>query len=109
MQGKLNIESMRWVIALLVLCACGIGFIVYVALPLPSIKLGGGFLLVIGLLQLLFCKKSGKKWFARTQSIPPYFAKFWARGGEKGMQALFLGWGMIFIVAGSVLIVFGAK
>jgi len=110
MQGKLTVESsMRWVVAVLVLCACGVGVIVYVALPLPSIKLGGGFLSAIDLLHMLFYKKSGQRFFARTQSIPPYFAKFWARGGEKGMQILFLGLGVIFVVAGGVLILFGAK
>jgi hypothetical protein len=108
MQGKLTVESTRWVIALLLLCACGVGFIVYVALPLPDIKLAGGFLLAIGLLHSLFYKRSGQKYFAQTQSLPPYFARFWASIGERGIQLLFLGFGIILTVAGGILIILGA-
>jgi hypothetical protein len=111
MQGKLTRDSLRWVTFMLVLSTCGVGFISYVAMPMSrgNSRLFGGFLIVIGALHLLFHKKSGQRWFARTQSIPPYFAKFWARGGERGMQILFLGWGIIFVAAGGVLMVLGSR
>ncbi len=51
---KTGVESMRWIIAALVLIASGIAFIVYVALPLPGAKLGGGFFLAIGVMNALF-------------------------------------------------------
>jgi hypothetical protein len=99
---------MRWIVALLVLIACGVSVIVFVALPLPNIKLGGCFLLTIGALHLLFYKKIGLRFFASTQSMPLCFDKLWARGGERGTQHLFLGIGIILAMAGCVLVIFGS-
>lgn len=101
---------MRWVIALLVLCACGVGFIVYpmLSISVSDRKLFGGFFIAIGVLNMLFYSRNGRKFFAHTQSIPPYFAKFWARGGERGVQLLFLGFGIILTVAGGIIIILGA-
>jgi hypothetical protein len=70
--------------------------------------LGGGFFLAIGALNALFYKSTGRKFFARTQSSPPFVANFWAHGGERGTQLLFLGMGIILAVAGCVLIIVGA-
>jgi hypothetical protein len=109
MQLKPMIESAGWVIAQLALFAGWMGFIVYLILrePINNSKFIGGFVLAIGVLHLLFYKRSGRKFYARTQSLPTYFARFWACGGEMGMQLLFLGFGIILIVAGGVLIVLG--
>jgi hypothetical protein len=100
---------MRWVIAQLVLFAGWMGFIVYLLLrePISDSKLIGGFLLAIGALHLCFYKSSGRKFYARTQSLPPHFARFWARIGERGVQLLFLGFGIIFSVAGCILLIAG--
>jgi hypothetical protein len=108
MQLKTSGESMRWVIAQLVLVAAGVGFIFYVTLPLPSSKLVGGFFFAIGLLNVPFYEKTGHKFFAKTQSSWPQVATFWARSGERGTQILFLGIGIIFAVAGCALLIVGS-
>jgi hypothetical protein len=107
MQMRTGVESMHWIIAPLVLIAVGIVFIVYVALPLPGAKLGGGFFLVIGVMNVLSYKRTGRKMFALAQSSWPFVARFWARSGENGTQLLFLGIGVILAVAGGILLVAG--
>jgi hypothetical protein len=49
----------------------------------------------------------GRKFFAKTQACPPFVANFWARGGEKGVQLLFLGLGIALAVSGLVRIFIG--
>jgi thiol:disulfide interchange protein len=66
---------------------------------------GGCFFLAMGTLNILFYRKTGQDFFAKTQSGRPFVANFWARGGEKGVQFLFLGLGIILAFAGCVLIV----
>jgi hypothetical protein len=108
MQMKTDVESMHWIIALLVLIALGVAVIVYVALSLPGAKLGGGFFLAIGALNMMFYKSTGRMFFAKTQSSPPFVASFWAHGGERETQLLFLGIGLILAVAGCILLVPGS-
>jgi len=98
-------ESMHWIIATLLLIAVGLAVIVYVALPLPGARLGGGFFLAIGVMNALFYKRTGREIFTRAQSSWPFVARFWARSGENGTQLLFLGIGVILVVAGGVLLV----
>jgi hypothetical protein len=100
---------MRWVIAQLALIATGVAFILYEAIPLPSSKWIGGFLLGIGTLNVLLHKRTGQKFFAKAQSSRPHLARFWASSGEKGTKLLFLGIGIILAVAGCVLIVLGVR
>ena len=107
MQMKTGVEPIHWIIAPLVLIALGVAVIVYVALSLPGAKLGGGFFLAIGALNVLFYKSTGSKFFAKTQSSRPFVARFWARSGENGTQLLFLGIGVILAVAGGILLVAG--
>jgi hypothetical protein len=100
---KNGIESSRWVISSLVVFAAWMVWLVSVILPSHSGKLFGGFFLVIGILNMLFYKSTGRNFFAKTQSSWPFVANFWARSGEKGIQFLFLGIAIIFSVAGLVL------
>jgi hypothetical protein len=109
MQMKPLVESMRWVIAcLVVLAAWMAGVIYYVILPSHSGRLLGVFFVAIGALNVLFCKTTARKFFAKTQSSPPFVAGFWARSGERGVQLLFLGIGIILAVGGCVLIIVGS-
>lgn len=108
MQLNRPTQSLNWVIAILVLFAAGVGMIVYVAVPLPDIKLGGGFLLGIAILQLVFHRSAGRRFYARTQLGPTYAASFWARSGERGTRLLFLGIGIILALAGCTLIIIGS-
>jgi hypothetical protein len=108
MQLKTSLESMRLVVAQLVLVAAGVGFIFYVTLPLPSSKLAGGFFFAIGSLNALFYKRTGQKFYAKSQSSWRQVAKFWARSGERGTQILFLGIGIILAVAGCALLLVGS-
>ena len=98
---------MHWIIATLLLIAVGLAVIVYVALPLPGGRLGGGFFLAIGVMNALFYKRTGREIFTRAQSSWPFVARFWARSGENGTQLLFLGIGVILVVAGGVLLAAG--
>ena len=98
---------MHWIIATLLLIAVGLAVIVYVALPLPGARLGGGFFLAIGVMNALFYKRTGREIFTRAQSSWPFVARFWARSGENGTQLLFLGIGVILGVAGGILLVAG--
>src|SRR5260370_11400888 len=111
MQMKQDVKSMRWVIAQLVLFAGWMGFVVYLLLrePISNSKFLGGFVIAIGVMHLFFYKKSGRKFYARTQSLPPYFARLLARSGESGIQLLFLGFGIIFTAAGCILLVVGSR
>jgi hypothetical protein len=101
-------ESMRWVIAQLVVIASGVTVFIYVILPSHPGILGGGFLLGIGVLQVVFYRRTGRKFFARTQSSPHLVASFWAHSGERGTQLLFLGMGIILAIAGCILLVAGS-
>ena len=100
---------MRWVIALLVVVAVWMAFMLYVFRPLPDRLFLGGFFLVIGIMNVLFCKTNGRKFFGKTQASPPFVARVWASAGEKGVQVPFLAIGIIFAVAGCVVIIVGAR
>lgn len=100
---KAGIESSRWVISSLMVFTAWMVWLVCVILPSHSGKLFGGFFLVIGILNMLFYKSTGRNFFAKTQSSWPFVANFWARSGEKGIQFLFLGIAIIFSIAGLVL------
>ena len=101
---------MRWVLVFLAPIAGFMGFIVYDVLHVPTseTEFMGLFILAIGAMYLLFYKSSGRKFYARTQRIPSYFATFWARIGERGFQIYFLGIGIIFAIAGCVLVIMGS-
>jgi hypothetical protein len=79
----------------------------YLVLPLPGAKLGGGFFLAIGVMNVLFYKRTGQKMFALGQSSRPFVARVWTRGGENGTQLLVLGIGIILAGAGGILLVAG--
>jgi hypothetical protein len=104
---KMGVESVRWIVAPLVLIAVGILFIVYMALPLPGAKLGGGFFLALGVMNVLTYKRAGRKMFTLAQSSWPFVARVWARNGENGPQLLILGIGVILAIAGGILLVAG--
>jgi hypothetical protein len=98
---------MRQVITLLVVFAVSLAFILYVYRPLPDSSLFGGFFLVFGITNVLCYRTTGRRFFAKTQSSPPFVAHVWACGGENGVQVLFLGIGIIFAVAGCFVIIGG--
>jgi hypothetical protein len=98
---------MRWIIALLVVLAVWMAFMLYVVRPLANSLLFGGFFLTIGIANVAFCKTTGRKFFAKTQTGPTFVARVWAIGGEKGVQVLFLGIGIIFAVAGFIVMGIG--
>lgn len=96
---------MRWVIAQLAVIAIGMMVLVYQVLPSHPGMLGGAFFLVLGAMNVLFCKTTGRKLFAKSQSSRPFIANFWAHSGERGTQFLFLGIGIILAVAGCIFVV----
>jgi len=96
---------MRWVIALHVVLAVWMAVIFYLFWPWPDRLFFGGFFLAIGITNVLFCKTTSRKFFAKTQASPPFVARVWSSAGEKGLQVLFLGIGIIFAVAGCVVII----
>jgi hypothetical protein len=104
---KADLKSMTWIMTPLLLIALGIAIIVYVALPLPGARLGGGFFLGIGIINILSHKQIGRRIFTLAQSSWPFVVRFWARIGETGAQLLFLGIGVILTIAGCILLVVG--
>jgi hypothetical protein len=98
---------MRLVIVLLVIFAIWTAFVIQVVRPWPDPFLFGGFFLAIGITNVVLGKTSGRKFFARTQECPPFVARVRARAGEKGVQVVFLGVGIIFGVAGCIVMVLG--
>ena len=106
---KPAVESTRWVIGFLAVLAAWMVYMLYVELHLPGGgKFLGGSLLAVGALNALFYKKTGRKFFAKTQSSRPFVAGFWARIGEQGCQLLYLGIGIILAAGGCVLLIMGA-
>ena len=108
MQLKTDVGSALWIIAPLIVVAVGMAVILYIALPLPGARLGGGFFLAIGVMNTLFYKRTGQKMFARGRSSWAFVARFWICLGENGTQFLFLGIGVILAVAGCILLAAGA-
>ena len=98
---------MRWVAFVLLALAAWMAWLVCTTSPFPDSKIFGWFFLAVGALNLLFYKRIGREFYARTQSRRPFVAKFWVRVGEKGLQVLYLGIGIIFAVAGGVVIAVG--
>ena len=100
---------MRWVITFLVVLTAWMAGVLYLALPSPNGgKFLGGCLFAIGALNAIFYKKTGRKFFATTQSSRPFVARFWLCIGEWGTQFMYLGIGIILAVGGCILLVFGS-
>jgi hypothetical protein len=78
--------------------------ILYVVRPWPDGRMFGSFFFVIGLSNMVTCRTNGRKLFAKTQASSPFVARIWAVAGEKGVQALILGMGIILTLAGAALI-----
>ncbi len=95
---------MRLVVITLVVIAVGTICVLYVALPYVS-KWVGGFLLVIGALNVLSYRRTGRRAFASMRSKHPFAAWFWVHIGESGSQLLFLGIGIILAIAGCILFI----
>ena len=98
---------MRWIILFLALFAAGIAFILYVVASIPDGKLLGVSFLAIGIANSLLYKVTARKMFTRTQSSPPFIARVWLVSGEKGLQILYLGIGIILAAAGCLELVIG--
>jgi hypothetical protein len=99
---------MRWVVALLVVLAVWMALMLYLFRPLPDHLFFGGFFLAIGIANLLFYKTTGRRFFEKTQASRPFVARVWAIGGEKGVQMLILGVGVIFALAGCFVMIAGS-
>jgi hypothetical protein len=75
------------------------------AASISSGQFVGVVVFTVGVLNAFFYKATGRKFFAKTQSERPFIAKVWAYGGERGVQFLFLGFGILLAIIGCVLIV----
>ena len=97
MQVRAAVESVYWVVILLVVIAAGVSWLLY-WIP-PSLgRLPGGFLLAVGALNILLHRRIGRQTFGWARLMPPVVARFWGCGGEKGAQLLYLGIGIILAV-----------
>jgi len=68
-------------------------------------RFGGECLLLIGAMNILFHRRFGRQVYTRGNTGPPFVAKFWDSGGEKGAQLLYLGIGIILALVGCVLLI----
>ena len=101
-----------WITFCLAFIAIGLAIITFLALQVPDSEILGGFLFAIGMMHVVFYKRTGRRFYATTQSGWRYVAEFWVQSGEKGTQTLFLGMGIIFAAAGGILLVaasFGSR
>jgi len=90
-----------------VIVAAGMGGFAY-SLPSDLSWPAGGFLLAIGAMDVLFHRQFGRQVYRRAHSMPAFVSKFWDVGEEKGAQLLYLGIGIICVVAGCVLLIAAA-
>jgi hypothetical protein len=68
-------------------------------------RFAGVFFLIVGAMNILFHRRFGRQVYTRGHSGPPFVAKVWDAGGEKGAQLLYLGIGIILAVVGCVLLI----
>lgn len=100
----------RPVIAIpLLFCAGWCGVVISQVVKIPGTKPLGAVFLVIGAVTLLFLRGLCRMFYARTQSIPRVFAKCWTYVGESGFQTFYLGFGLLMVLTGCILIVWGAR
>jgi hypothetical protein len=109
-ETKTNIESMRGVTIALVPVAGFVGFTVYQVLLLAASGtrfIGVGFL-AIGALNILGRRQIGRQILRQTKSSPPFISEFWKSVGENRVRLFYLGIGIIFTVAGCILVIMGS-
>ncbi len=93
------------VIACLVMLGIGIGVLTS-KIPANVGKLPGGFLVVIGLLQILQYRRTGRQVYSEGRSMSPHIvAAFWNHIGEQGAQWLFFGLGCILVCGGGIVLI----
>jgi hypothetical protein len=107
MQTKDDAMPMWFIRGSLLFMAGGLGAMIYMAIPLPESKLIGGFLLTIGVIDVLWHKRFGSGYFAMTQFSWLLGARFWAQVGERGAQLLHLKIGLILGTGGIILLLLG--
>jgi uncharacterized membrane protein YfcA len=93
-----------WFIALLVIIAAGVSWLAS-KLPPDGDRLFGGFFLVVGAMNVLFHRRFGRQVYRKAHSMSPFVSRPWDSVGEKGIQVLYLGIGIIFAVVGCVLLI----
>jgi hypothetical protein len=103
MQMRSAVESKLPVMAMLIVIAAGVCWLLY-QIPPNLGRLPGIFLLVIGTLTIVLHRRIGQQTVEWARSMPAVVAKFWASGGQTGAQSLYLGIGIILVVSGSVLL-----
>lgn len=99
----LNFRRMLWTFVLLVLIASGLIWLI-VQTPKGLGKLPGVFWIVIGAFNILLHRRIGRQTYNWARSMPPFVAKLWAHCGEQGTQILFMGIGVVLLLAGFALI-----
>jgi hypothetical protein len=98
------IGSGRIVIILLVLICAGIGGLLF-KIPSDSYRFLGTCLIAVGIFNALLHKTFGRQTYEWAHSMPKFVTGFWDTIGKEGAQFLYLGIGVILIVAGVVLLI----
>ena len=108
-QARPSVGSMLGVTIALVPVAGFVGFTVYQLLHLQAsgTRFMGVGLLAIGTLNILGRRQIGQQMLRPSKFSPPFFSGFWESLGENRIQTLYLGIGIIFAVAGCVLVIMG--
>ena len=104
MQVTSDSELWGWLVILLAPVATGVSWLAH-KIPSSLGKGPGGVLVAIGVFNVLLHRRLGRQISSRSQSMPPLVARFWNQGGERGAQLLYLGIGIILVVAGGVLLI----
>lgn len=90
----------RWVFIVLCVICAGIAWLV---LSIPSSESGfmGCCLLVIGVLQVACHRVFARQAFGQSQASAVFVAAVWKRLGSRGTQLVYMGVGVILIIAGT--------
>ena len=92
------------VLALLAFIAAGASWIAS-RFPTSLGSFAGGTFMAIGVVNVLFHRRFARRDYAKAQSMSSTVVRVWDSIGEKGIQALYLGIGIICAVVGCVLLI----
>jgi hypothetical protein len=76
-------------------------------IPPDSNNVVGVFLVLIGIMNVVFHRRFGGQSYMWSRSMPNFGFRFWEHIGPDGAESLYLGIGIILIVAGSVYLMLG--
>lgn len=98
------ITSRLAIVLLLIVVLAGVGWLISMV-PSSLARLVASGLIGAGLLNVFLHRSFGRQSFEWSQSLPFLVSTPWRKMGMGGAQALYLGIGMVLVLAGCVLLI----